>query len=222
MYFGYICKTDHGGDLRLDIYNLFSGSWGANCYVLISKDSQGKLHSAVIDPSAPAEKIASFLSEMSASLDYIVLTHGHFDHIMSLDELRALTHAPAYIHEGDGEMLTDGNKNAYSFFFGDDKKWLPANKLLKNNDELPLGDEKIKVISVPGHSKGSICLLCSDFIITGDTLFANNIGRCDLYGGNMMQLYSSLGKLSEYNKNLVIYPGHGEANTLGNALSNVM
>jgi len=206
----------------LEIYNLFSGSWSANCYVLINKDDKALRHAAVIDPSAPAEKIVSFLAEKNASLDYIVLTHGHFDHIMSLDDLRRMTLAPAYIHENDGEMLSDGHKNAYSFFFGEDKKWLPAERLLKNGDELQLGSEKMTVISVPGHSKGSICLLCSDFLITGDTLFANNIGRCDLYGGNMMQMYSSLSKLGEFDKNLIIYPGHGDANTLGNALSFVL
>ena len=204
----------------LEIYNLFPGSWGSNCYIIIA-DENGKRFAAVVDPSASATGIIEFLKDKNAKLEFIVLTHGHFDHIMSLDKLREATGADAYIHKDDEEMLLDGEKNAFKLFFGQDRVWQPAEKLLQNGDKLSLGKEQIEIISTPGHSKGSICLLCDGFMITGDTLFADNIGRCDLHGGNMMQMYSSLSKLAEYNADLTIYPGHGDSNTLGNALSQI-
>lgn len=205
----------------MEIHNIFSGSWCSNCYVLIS-DSQDRL-AAVIDPSTPAYKITEFLQQKKAKLKYIILTHGHFDHVMALDKLRDETGVPAYIHEEDAEMLSDGEKNAYKFFFGQDIAYRPAEETLADGDKLMLGSGELEIISTPGHSKGSICILNrkDGFMITGDTLFSDNIGRYDLHGGDMMKLYSSLSRLSEYDKKLTIYPGHGDSNLLGRALENI-
>ena len=141
---------------------------------------------------------------------------------MSLDTLREATNAPALIHKDDAEMLTDGEKNAFKFFFGQERKWKAAEVLLSHGDKIALGDETIEVISTPGHSKGSICLLAKDFMITGDTLFADGYGRYDLHGGDPDQLASSLKLLREYDPNLTIYAGHGAESKLGRALDNVM
>jgi len=206
----------------LEIYNLFPGSWHSNCYVLIGSDEDQRRKAIVIDPSADARDIVEFLKEKNARLEYIVLTHGHFDHIMTLDKLRDIANVPAYIHKDDGEMLTDGEKNAYSFFFGCDQKWRPAERLLEDGDELKVGCETLKVISTPGHSKGSICLLGKDLLITGDTLFANGYGRYDLHGGNVGKLSESLSSLRELDHDLTIYPGHGNTAKLGDALNNLM
>ena len=208
------------GDV-LEIYTLYPRSFGSNCYILINEDGV-KRSAAVIDPSVDCNEIISFLSSKGAILEKIILTHGHFDHILSLDTLRAQTGAYAYIHEGDAEMLLDGDKNAYSFFFSEDKKWAATEETLTDGDEITIGSEKLTVISTPGHSKGSICLLGDGFMITGDTLFADNIGRCDLYGGNMMHMYASLSKLSEFDPKLKIYPGHGDTATLAHALSGLI
>ncbi len=205
----------------LEICTLYPRSFGSNCYVLIG-EADGKKSAAVIDPSVDCQEILALLSSKNATLEKIILTHGHFDHILSLDDLRSLTGAPAYIHESDAEMLLDGDKNAYSFFFSEDKKWAAAEELLRDGDKISIGDEKLTVISTPGHSKGSICLLGDGFMITGDTLFADNIGRCDLYGGNMMHMYASLSKLSEFDPKLKIYPGHGDTATLSHALSGLI
>ncbi len=207
--------------IDLEIYNLFPGSWGSNCYILIG-DGEQQREAAVIDPSASATGIVGFLKDKKARLKFIVLTHGHFDHVTSLDTLREVTSAPAYIHKDDAEMLSDGKKNAFELFFGQTRVWKPAERLLEDKDVIKLGGEKLEVISTPGHSKGSICLLGDGFMITGDTLFADNIGRCDLHGGNMMQMYASLGKLAEYDPKLTIYPGHGDCARLGDALSGLV
>lgn len=206
----------------MQIYTLFSGYVGSNCYVLIGTDKNGAKHAAVIDPSDSAESINGFIYSQGASLDFIILTHGHFDHITSLDSLRHITSAPAYIHRDDNEMLGSGMKNASSLLCGGEQRWNEADRLLDNGDILKLGDEQITVISTPGHSRGSICLLCDGFIITGDTLFADGYGRYDLYGGDHTALMSSLNHLRGLDKELMIYPGHGCRERLGRALDNAV
>ena len=200
----------------MEIYNLSPGSWGSNCYILISGN-----RAAVIDPSADAQRIVDFVAKKNATVENIILTHGHFDHIVSLDALRDSTLAPALIHKDDAEMLSDGEKNAHSFFFGYGKRWRPAEKILEDGDKIVLGGETVEVISTPGHSKGSICLLCSDKLITGDTLFANGFGRYDLYGGDVNQLADSSASLRALDPTLTVYPGHGDSARLGDALDSV-
>ena len=205
----------------MKIENVFAGGWYSNCYILCANGDDGKLHCALIDPSCPANKILERISALGATLDLIILTHGHFDHIYNLDALKAKTGAPACVHKNDAEMLSDGRKNAYSLFFGKNFATYSADRLLEDGDELVIGQESLKVISTPGHSKGSICLLGNGFMITGDTLFAEGYGRCDLYGGDAMALLSSLRSLKNYDPALIIYPGHGESETLGCALENI-
>lgn len=190
-------------------------SFGANTYAIISDG-----HALVIDPSVTVGAITSAVAEEGAVIDAIVLTHGHFDHIVAIDTLREATGVPVYIHEDDAEMLTDGTKNAFLTFFGRDRVYKPADKLLHDGDILKLGSSEIKVIHTPGHSKGSICLLCDGFIITGDTLFADTVGRCDLWGGSNAELAASLTRLRELDPSLMIYAGHGAPERLGIALDN--
>lgn len=190
-------------------------SFGANTYAIISDG-----HAIVIDPSVTVGAITSAVAEESAVIDAIVLTHGHFDHIVAIDTLREATGVPVIIHEDDAEMLTDGAKNAFLTFFGRDRVYKPADKTVRDGDILKLGSSEIKVIHTPGHSKGSICLLCDGFIITGDTLFADTVGRSDLWGGSQAELAASLTKLRELDPSLTIYAGHGAPERLGIALDN--
>ena len=201
----------------MEIYNLAPDGFGSNCYILIS----GKC-AAVVDPSAKAQDIVHFTEQNGAVIEKIFLTHGHFDHVTSLDELRDITQAQAYIHKNDNEMLSNGDKNAHALFFGYNKKWRDAEVLFENGDIIKLGEETIQVISTPGHSKGSVCLLFGDKLITGDTLFANGYGRYDLYGGDANVLSASLSSLRSLDQNLTIYPGHGGISTLGRALDNIL
>jgi len=212
-----VCRGD--GFLKID--KLHFGSWYSNCYVVTSGQGFGKRHAAVVDPAMPCDAILSHLQDLGANVDAIILTHGHFDHIYYLDELKEKTGACVYIHKDDAEMLADGEKNAYSFFFGGEFQTKPADVLVSCGDEIKIGDQSLRVISVPGHSKGSICLLGEGFIITGDTLFSDGFGRYDLHGGDPKALSNSLSKLKSYDKSLMIYPGHGESTTLGCALENI-
>ena len=199
----------------MKILSISPKSFAANTYVIISNS-----HAIVVDPSVSTQTIINAVSEQGAEIEKIILTHGHFDHITSIDTLRAKTNAPVMIHKCDAEMLTDGAKNAFLTIFGRDCAYSPANLLFEHGDEIALGDEVVKVIHTPGHSKGSSCFLCGDFMITGDTLFSDNIGRCDLWSGNGALMRSSLENLGALPQNLKIYPGHGAPSTLGSALHN--
>lgn len=190
-------------------------SFGANTYAIISDG-----HAIVIDPSVTVAAIVSAVEQENAVIDAVVLTHGHFDHIVSIDTMRDAMDIDVYIHEDDAEMLTDGAKNAFLTFFGRDRAYRPADKTLSDGDVIKLGDSELKVIHTPGHSKGSICLLGDRFLVTGDTLFADTVGRSDLYGGDQTELAESLEKLRLLDRSLMIYAGHGAPERLGIALDN--
>ncbi|MBR2019971.1 MAG: MBL fold metallo-hydrolase [Clostridia bacterium] len=198
----------------MEIENLYPGSWGSNCYLLTSGS-----HAALVDPSANASTLLNAVAQKGAVLDFILLTHGHFDHIVSIDVLRQYTDAPVMIHEHDAEMLGDATKNAFYTFFRQEKTYRAADRELSDGETLMLGTEPIRVLHTPGHSPGSVCYLCNDeFLLTGDTLFDEGVGRCDLWKGDADRLKESLAKLRTYPQNLPIYPGHGAPARLGIAL----
>lgn len=200
----------------MEIYNLFPGSFGSNCYLLISGNQ-----AAVVDPSADADVILKKALEKGATLQYILLTHGHFDHICSLDSLREKVDIPAYIHKGDADMPSDSHKNAFSIFFGQERTYRSPEKILGDGDVLTLGDETIRVLHTPGHTEGSVCYLCGEkILITGDTLFDRGFGRYDLYGGDPYKLRHSLKRLSQLDRSLTVYAGHGSPTDLGDAIQN--
>ena len=202
-------------EIKMQITNLFPGSLGSNCYII--SDSG---HAAVIDPSATVSGITKYLNDNSLTLDFIILTHAHFDHILSLDGLKEATGVPAYVHSDDAEYLADGKKNAFALFFGQDRAFSPCERLLNHGDTIELGGIKLEIIHTPGHTKGCICIKAGDALFTGDTLFADAYGRCDLYGGSYTALRSSLKYLRQYSqgKDLTIYPGHGGTAKLKRAL----
>ena len=202
----------------LKIKNLFPGSWGSNCYLVRCGE-----HGAIVDPSANADTILSAAREAGITLDYILLTHGHFDHIVSVDTLRERTRLPVQIHEGDADFLSDAHKNAFYSFFGMERTYKAPEKLLTDGEVLPFGDTTIKVIHTPGHTQGSVCYLFGDsLLLTGDTLFERGFGRYDLYGGDAEALKASLLHLNTLPKDLHIYPGHGPDTLLGDALARIL
>lgn len=202
------------------IVNLFPGSVGSNCYLV--EDSGEAL---IIDPSASASAILRRLREDGCTPVGILLTHGHFDHVMSVDTLRqAEPNLKVYIHESDAPMLTDADKNAFALFFGQDRVWKEADVFLTDGQAITVGNATLTVVHTPGHSPGSVCYLCAEegVMFTGDTLFADNIGRCDLWGGSYAVIRQSLKHLRDFDGTLTIYPGHGDTNKLSRALDNTM
>ena len=201
----------------MKIFTICPKSFASNTYLLVSGNS-----AVVVDPSVSIDVIDKELEKHNASLIAGILTHGHFDHIISIDTLRERHNIPIYIHKNDACMLSDGTLNGFYTFFHRDCVHKPADILFEDGTEIAVGNEKIKVIHTPGHSKGSSCFVFQDeeknAIITGDTLFASSVGRCDLYGGNVQELVNSIKAVSVFDKSTPIYPGHGDSSTLGEAL----
>ena len=175
----------------MKILTLYPDSFGSNTHILISDG-----HALAVDPSVKADKIIAAAEAEGATIDKILLTHGHFDHIFSIDSLRELLGIKLMMHRDDAEMITDSHKNAFFTFFRRECSYAPADVLFDDEYEISLGNETIKVIHTPGHTKGSICILTDDGkLFTGDTLFADSYGRCDLYSGNSTKLWTSLKSL---------------------------
>lgn len=207
----------------MKIINLFPKGFGSNCYLL--EDGGEAL---IIDPSASADSILGTLRADGCIPVGILLTHGHFDHIFSIDtlRLRALEQdipLPLMIHREDAPMLTDGKKSAFFTFFGKDRRYDPADKLLDDGDAIRVGSLTVTVKHTPGHSPGSVCFVCdgAGAIFTGDTIFAEGYGRHDLWGGNVRTLARSIDALRELNGKLTAYPGHGDSVPLSVALENI-
>lgn len=187
----------------MKIIRINSEKWpfASNCYLLISgRDAY------VVDPSAEADEILAAAS--GCKINSILLTHGHYDHMLGLSDLRDTTGATVYIGEGDKEYLTDHGLNVSTWIAGSPAVFDSADVLLRDGDVLTLGDEKITVISTPGHTPGSVCFLSGDDIITGDALFCAGFGRYDLPGGSFEDTMKTLKLFSGMDGNIRIHPGH--------------
>jgi len=188
-----------------------AGHMQANCYI-IGCPATGE--AAVVDPGGDADRILARLKARGLRLRYIILTHGHVDHIAALGEVRDATGAEVLIHAGDAEMLTDPTRNL-SFFMGRRLRFSPAERLLADGDTIEVGTVRLEVVHTPGHTPGGICLKTDDLVITGDTLFAGSVGRSDFPGGNHRQLIRSIKeRLLCLPGHTRVYPGHGPETTI--------
>ncbi len=194
----------------MDIIKLTVGEMEENCYIITGPGDTA----IVIDPGAAAELIAGELDSRKLSLRKILLTHGHFDHIGAAQWLREHYYAPVYVGGEDEEMLSDRKKSGADMLPYAPFHPVEADARLKDGDIICEGSMKIKVISTPGHSKGSVCYMVEDCIFTGDTLFKGSVGRTDLYGGDPKTLAESLKKLTDLQEEYRLFCGHGEDTTL--------
>ncbi len=195
------------------------GSYASNCYIL----SDG-IEAVIIDPSAPALSITRAVAQDGLKITAILLTHGHFDHMLGLERLRAANpDAPVMIHADDAEMMSDGKKNGSIDLLGIPKEFSPPDKMLISGDTIKVGKKTITLMHTPGHTKGSVCYKVGNLLFTGDTIMENGYGRCDLYGGNPEKMHYTLIRLSTISeKGLhMIYPGHGASAKLSDAIYNI-
>ena len=193
----------------MKIIQLTVGPLQTNCYIVYGKDNKA----AVIDPGFCAEVIEKKLNELGLTLDKILLTHAHFDHIMAVEDLRKCG-AELYIHKEDLRMLNDPNLNHMLSAAGREIEIKKVEHLLEDGDVIEVGGEELKVLHTPGHTQGSVCYISDEWIVSGDTLFKETVGRTDLYGGDFDTIIRSLKKLQALDKDYAVYAGHGDCTTL--------
>lgn len=186
------------------------GPLASNMY-LLSTDSG----IFIVDPSVYPDKLKD--EDLPEKLDYILITHGHFDHINAVDKWTEIyPEAKVYISAEDMDSLTDPVNNGSSYF----AEMCEYKTVASDIDELDING--LTVIKTPGHSKGSICLLFDTdgkkIMFTGDTLFAGSCGRTDLPGGDDAEMRSSLKLLSGLDPSIQVFPGHGPASSIANEL----
>lgn len=185
--------------------------FGENMYILVDEKTK---KCAVVDPGGVKDKILNYIKSNSLQLEYILLTHAHGDHIGAVNYIKSQTGAKVVAHSEEKELLLDNRKNlSYSMHCGPQE--VDADIYVNDKDRLDLGELRLSFIHTPGHTKGCMCIRVNNEMFTGDTLFAGSIGRTDLYSGNYKQIEKSLKKLSKYEDNINIHPGHGPSSTLG-------
>jgi len=175
---------------------LVVGPYQANCYILGDKETGEGL---VIDPGDEVFRIVKEISHLGLTVRYILMTHGHIDHVGGAQELRRITKAPVWIHPLDAAGLgfrQDGD--------------------LVEGQDIIVGRYTLSVIHTPGHSPGGVCFHTAGAVFTGDTLFAGSIGRTDFPGGNHHQLIQGvMEKIFPLGDDVRVYPGHGPSTTIG-------
>lgn len=197
--------------MKLDI--LYGKGMGANTY-LLTDSGEGVL----VDCAASADNVTMLLDKRGAALKYILLTHGHFDHIMTLESLRSVTGAKVLIHKADDELLGDSVKNAYSVMYRSGELVArSADVLLDDGAKIDFAGGTVGLIHTPGHTKGSSAYFIESekMLFSGDTLFCQNVGRTDLYGGDAAALLDSLRRIAELDPETAVYPGHGSSTAIG-------
>lgn len=180
------------------------GELATNCYILID-DVEKK--AAVIDPGDESDRILEELEGLDAQVEYILLTHGHYDHIGGVAQVHeALPQAKVYLHKADSR-----GTGFHVVPLADQVEDL---QYYDDGDTLTLGSLTIYVIHTPGHTPGGVTLRVEDVLFTGDTLFAGSMGRSDFPGGNTRQLFDSLKKLARLEGDFRVFPGHEMTTTL--------
>lgn len=177
------------------------GHMETNCYIVTD---EGSMQSAVIDPGDEVNTIMDYIEDIGVHVRAIFLTHGHYDHTGAVRELMEETGAAVYIHRAD---VTD-HPESY--------RYMPpeGTRFYADGDVIDVGALRFRVMETPGHSPGSVTLVCQDALFTGDTLFQGSCGRTDLDGGDMDVMLASLRRLGDIPGNYEVYPGHMDPTTL--------
>ena len=192
---------------------LVVGPVATNCYIVSDENTK---EAFIIDPGAEPDRIIEKVKEIGVSIKAILLTHGHFDHISAVNELKREFSVDVYVGQEDADLMADMELNV-SYMFG-----MPyaarADKILRDGDMLEIAGFSIKVLFTPGHTKGGVCYYFEkeNVAFSGDTLFQQSVGRTDFPTGSARVLSESIkNKLMVLPEDLQLFPGHGDSTTVG-------
>lgn len=188
------------------------GMLSTNCYVVENPDSQKVL---IVDPGDSPLEIERQIDEIDGDPEAILLTHGHFDHMLAADALRKKYHIPVYVHEKEQHLLGDPKENLSGLW---SKPYtMQADKTVKEGDVLHLADFEIHVLATPGHTAGGVCyyIPAEKTLFSGDTLFCESYGRYDIPTSSGRELTASVKRLlKELPGDVTVYPGHNDETTI--------
>ena len=192
----------------LEVKNLTLGAYQTNTYIVHDSESRT---CAVIDPGYEPERVLAAVQDQGLTVDAVLLTHGHFDHVGGVQEIVEKTGCKLWMSESDWSQFPNP---VTAFFYPIANCDFTEVNFCEDGEIIHAGGLTFTVIATPGHTWGSVCYLCETALFSGDTLFAGSCGRTDLPGGSAKTLRDSLERLSELEQNYFVYPGHGEASTL--------
>ena len=198
--------------IRVDF--MVVGPVSTNCYFLINEESKEVV---IVDPGDYAEKIKAYIAKEGLKPVAILLTHGHFDHMMAAEELREEYQISVYACAKEKVLLNSASKNLSNGFIRANYT-MDADIYCKEGDELCLAGCSIKVLETPGHTPGGCCyyIASENIVFTGDTLFCLSIGRTDFEGGSYTEICKSIKeKLFVLPDETICYCGHGEGTRIG-------
>ena len=183
------------------------GNYQTNTYIITGNDSS----CAIIDPGFEPQTILDKVADLNLTVDAVLLTHGHFDHVGGVETIVRTTGCALWMHESDYSQPRDFVSRHYYPIGNCDF----ANvSFCEDGEQICAGGLTFTVLTTPGHTPGSVCFQCGDVLFSGDTLFAGSCGRTDLPGGDWDTIAESLHRLVQLDGNLKVYPGHGAATTL--------
>ena len=191
------------------IKTLALGPLETNCYIVTDETS---LESAVIDPGGDASILLDYLEDNHLSVRFVLLTHGHFDHVGAVPDVLEETGAALCMHKNDDGVSIGGDYYEFTAPEG--------TQFYKEGDVVSVGSLSFTVLETPGHTPGSVCLLCTETgsgdraLFSGDTLFRDSCGRTDFPMGSDADMLRSLKRLAELPGDCEVYPGHGFSTTL--------
>lgn len=198
---------------QIEVAILTVGAIQTNCYIV---NKEGSDSCIVIDPGDEAEKIADYMKRHGLKNEAILLTHGHFDHIMGVSKLLSLAGGKLYAYEGEKELLADPNMNCSPMMR--QNLALEPECWVRDNQKLTLAGMDMKVLHTPGHTIGSCCYYLEQekALFSGDTIFMESVGRSDFPTGNGRQLIQSIhDRIFPLPDDVEIYPGHGPQTSVG-------
>lgn len=188
------------------------GALATNCYLIQDNDTKKMV---IIDPGGISASLDEKIRDLgSENFAYIILTHGHFDHVRKVKRYKDLTNAKVVMNKKEVDFVLDKSLNLSCDFGTRAFGQFSVDLSLDDGDIINLGKTQIKMIHTPGHTKGGACYIVDNHLFTGDTLMKNTMGRTDLKSGNIKEMSDSLKRLAALKENYIVYPGHGEVSSL--------